>query len=101
MLPFIFQKNFPTLAALTAVSDITSATMRCMKPTSRILQFFSYGYFEDLLAPISFAQNFGFLACVVSKIFTIKSTFATNSVVNQRHCNPIIKIITIKKSIFA
>ena len=40
---------------------------------SRILQFFCYDYFEDRLGPITFAKNFGFLAGVVSKIFSIEN----------------------------
>ena len=48
-------------------------TLHCKKTTSRILQFLCYGYFEDLLAPKTFAENFGFLAGVVSKIFAIKN----------------------------
>ena len=45
-------------------------TLRCLKTTSKILQFFCYDYFEDLLAPATCAKNFDFLADVVSKIFT-------------------------------
>ena len=78
MLHFFSTKIFPTLATLTAVSDTRSTTQRCIKVTSRILQFFCYDYFEDLLASITFAKNFGFLAGVVSKIFANKNTFATN-----------------------
>ena len=48
-------------------------TQHCKKTPSRILQFFCYGYFEDLLAPKTFAENFGFLAGAVSKIFAIKN----------------------------
>ena len=70
-------------ATLTAVSDTISTTLCCMKITSRILQLFCYDYFEDRLAPITFAKNFGFLASVVSKIFGIKNTFATNHKGNQ------------------
>ena len=44
-----------------------------MKTTSRILPSFCYDYFEDILAPITFAKNFGSLANVVSKIFAIKN----------------------------
>ena len=43
-----------------------------MNTTSRILQFFCYNYFEDLLAPITLAKHFGFPAGVVSKIFVIE-----------------------------
>ena len=61
--------------------------------TSQILQF-SYDCFEDLLAPITFAKKFGFLAAVVSKIFAIENELATSR-------NVIIEIITITKSSFA
>ena len=73
----LFSKKFPTLVALTAASDITITTYRCMKTTSRILQFFCYDYFEDLSASIILAKNFGFLAGVVFKIFAIKNALAT------------------------
>ena len=36
-----------------------------MKTTSRILQFFGYDYFEDLLAFTTFAKNFCFPAGVL------------------------------------
>ena len=78
MLPFSVSKSFPAFATLTAISDTTSATLLCMKITSRILQFFGHDYFEDLLASITFAKNFGFLAGVFSKIFANKHTFAAN-----------------------
>ena len=73
-----FLNYFPTLAALTAVSDTTSTTLRCIKITSRILQFFCYDYFKDPLLLITFEKNFGFLAGVVSKTFAVKNVFATN-----------------------
>ena len=74
----------------------------------KILQFFCHDYFEDLLAPITYAKNFGFLADVFSKIFANKNALATNrNVLLQQACNNlatnrnvIIEIITIKKSIF-
>ena len=44
-----------------------------MKTMSRNLQFFCYDYFEDLVALITFATNFGFLAGVISKIFAIEN----------------------------
>ena len=47
-----------------------------MKTTSRISQFFSYDYFEDLLAPITLAKNFLLFSCAVSKIFAIENAFA-------------------------
>ena len=46
--------------------------LRCMKTTLRILQFFCLD-FENLLAPITFAKNFGFLAGIVYKIFAIEN----------------------------
>ena len=80
MLGYIFFKEkFSTLATLTAVSDITSTILHCMKTLPRILQFFCYENFKELLAPITFAKNFGLLASVVSKIIT----FATNNNGNQ------------------
>ena len=79
MVRFFFYKSFPTPATLTALSDTTSTTtLRCMKIMPRILQFFCYDYFEDLLALITCAKNSGFLAGVASKIFANKNTFATN-----------------------
>ena len=50
-----------------------------MKATSRILQFFCYDYFEDVLAPITFAQNFGFLAGVFSKIFATENALQSKT----------------------
>ena len=50
---FFSEKKFSTLAALTIVSDITSTTLRCVKTTSRILQFLCWDYVENLLAPIA------------------------------------------------
>ena len=44
-----------------------------MQTTSRILQFFCYVSFKDLLALIIFAKNLSFLAGVVSKIIVIKT----------------------------
>ena len=44
-----------------------------MKTTSRILQFFCYNYFDDLLAPTTLAKIFGFFASVVSKIFAVEN----------------------------
>ena len=95
-----FLKKFSTLAVLTAVSDTTSTTLRCMKITLRLLQFF-YDYFEDLLALITFAKSFSFLAGVVFKIFVIKNVFQTKHNLNQYDCYILNEIFTIKKSIFA
>ena len=50
-----------------------------MEATSKILQFFCYNYFEDALAPIVFAQNFGFLAGIVSKIFAIENALQSKN----------------------
>ena len=96
MLCFFFWKGFPTLATLTAVSDTTITTLRCMKITSRNLQFFCYDYFEDLLASITFAKNFGFLAGVVSKIFAEQTT----TIIINYDCQILNEIFTIEKSIF-
>ena len=82
LLLFFSAKDLPTLAALIIVSNITSTTnyiLRCMKATSRILQFFCYDYFEYVLAPITFTQNFGFLAGVVSKIFAIENALQSKN----------------------
>ena len=46
---------------------------------SRIMQFCCYGYFDDLLAPITFAKNFGFPARIVYKIFKIKNAFQSKN----------------------
>ena len=70
------------LAALAAVSDTTITTLRFMKKTSKILQFYCNDYFKDLLAPKTFARFFSFLAVVVSKIFAIENAFATNCSIN-------------------
>ena len=40
---------------------------------------FCYDYFEDVLAPITFAPNFGFLAGVVSKIFAIENALQSKN----------------------
>ena len=52
-----------------------------MKTTSRqeFCKFFCYDYFEDLLVPITFTKNFGFLAGVVSKMFAIESTLQSKN----------------------
>ena len=44
-----------------------------MKQCLEFCNFFRYDYFEDLLAPITFANYFGFPAGVVSKIFAIEN----------------------------
>ena len=56
MLLFFCKINFSILVALIAVLDIASTILHYMKTASRILQFFCYDYFEDLLAPIAFAK---------------------------------------------
>ena len=53
---FLSEKNFPTLAALAADSAITITTLRLMKIPSKVLQFFGYGNFEDLLARVTVAK---------------------------------------------
>ena len=50
-----------------------------MKTTFRIFQVVCYDYFEDLLAPLTFAKKFGFLAGVVSKIFTIENALQSKN----------------------
>ena len=50
-----------------------------MKTTSKTLDFFCYDCFEDLLAPITFAKNFGFLAGVVSRIFAIENALQSKN----------------------
>ena len=64
---------------------LASTTLRCMKITSKILQFFCYDYFEDLLASITSAKNFGFVAAVVSKTFAIKNVLEINHSVIVTH----------------
>ena len=54
-------------------------TLCCIKTTSRTLQFFWYDYFENLLAPITFAKKFGFLAGVASKTFPIESALQSKN----------------------
>ena len=78
MVRFFCLEKFSDACHVTALSDSPSSTLRCMKIASRILQFICYDYFEDLLASITFAKNFGFLAGVASKIFGNKNTFTTN-----------------------
>ena len=55
-----------------------------MKRTSKILQIFSYDCFEDGLARITFAKNFGFLAGLVFKMFAIENALQSN---NHFLCN--------------
>ena len=78
MVRFFCLEQFSDACRVTALSATTSTTLQCIKITSRILQFFCYDYFEDLLASIAFAKNFGFLAGVASKIFANKNPFTTN-----------------------
>ena len=97
MLILFSKKKFPTLVALTAVSDITVTTLCCMKTTSRIFQFSCYDHFQDFSAPITYAKKFGFLAGVVCKIFAIKNALATNrNVLLQQNHNVITEIIQAK-----
>ena len=67
---------------------------------ARILQFFGFDYFENLLA-LLLQKNFFCKKCRLSswcsfQNFCIKSPFATNRNVNRYHCNVIIEIFTIK-----
>ena len=75
---FFQKKFFSMLATLAAVSDTTIPTLHFMQKVSKILQFYCFDYFKDLLTPITFAKIFGFLAVVVSKIFAIENAFASN-----------------------
>ena len=87
MVRFFCLEKFSNAATLTTLSDTTSTTLRCMKITSRILQSFCYDYFEDLLASITFAKNFGFLAGVASKISVLKIRLQqTTTVINNYDC---------------
>ena len=43
------------------------------------MEFFCYNYFEDLLAPTTFAKTFGFLTGVVSKIFAIENALQSKN----------------------
>ena len=50
-----------------------------MKTMFRILQFFCYDYFEDLLAPVIYTKKFSFLAGVVSKTFAIENALQSKN----------------------
>ena len=54
-------------------------TLCCMRTTSRISQFFCYDFVEDILALVTFAKNFGFLAGAVSKIFAIENALQSKN----------------------
>ena len=73
------EKNFPILAALTAVSNITSTNPALHEDSVKNFAIFCYDYCEDLLAPITFAKKFGFLAGVVSKIFAIENALQSKN----------------------
>ena len=89
MLLFFSKKNFSSIVALTAVSDITQVLYPALyKDNIKNFEVFYHDYFEDLLAPITFAKDFGFLAGVASKIFAIENALSTN-------CCVMIRIITI------
>ena len=70
-----------------------------MKATSRILQFFCYDYFEDLLAPTAFANRFCFpagFATFAKKICKNPTAFA------KKFCFPAgvdFKIFAIKNAL--
>ena len=87
------------LAALTAASNTTSTALH--ENNVKNFAIFLLCLFEDLLASITFAKNFGFLAVVDFKIFAIKNAFATNRNVNRYDCYVLNEILTNKKSIFA
>ena len=86
---FFLRKNFPRLPHLPLfqISQVLYYPLLHEDNIKSFAIFFCYDYFEDLLAPTTFAKNFGFLAGVVSKIFVIKNALATN-------CYVTIEIIT-------
>ena len=63
--------------------------------TSMILQFVDYGYFEELLAPITFAKKFGFLAGVVSKYSRLKMHYNQKINFCVMHLEKIIYYVTL------
>ena len=74
------KKNFPTLVALTAVSKIQVQLYPAMHEYSvKNFAIFCYNYFEDLFAIMTFAKNFGFLANLVSKIFSIANALQSKN----------------------
>ena len=79
MLRFL-KKNFPPYRVKSCFKyHKYYFTLRCMKTTPRIFQFFCYDNFVELLAAITCAKNFYFLAGVVSKIFAIESALQPNN----------------------
>ena len=66
-----------------------------MKTTSRILQLFCYDYFEDLLARITFAKNFGFLAGLVSKYSQLKMHYNQKLNFCVMHLEKVIYYVTL------
>ena len=89
------EKNFPTLTEFTAVSDITSTTLCCMKVTSRILKLFRYDYFEDLLTARTFVKKIGFPVGVVSKIFAIENALQSKNQYCVMHLEKVIYYVTL------
>ena len=79
VLSFFSEKYFPTLAALTSVSNVTSTTIPCAALQHQNFAIFCNNYFEDLVAFITFAKNFGFLAGVVSETFVIENALQSKT----------------------
>ena len=70
-----------------------------MKTTSKISQFFCYDYFENLLAPITFANIFGSLAVVVSKIFAIEDALQSKNQLLRNALEKVIYYFTLAKQL--
>ena len=70
-----------------------------MKTTSKISQFFCYDYFENLLAPITFANIFGSLAGVVSKIFAIEDALQSKNQLLRNALEKVIYYFTLAKQL--
>ena len=69
------EKKIFMLVTLSAVADITSTTVN-EDNVKNFEIFFLLWYFEDLLASITFAKKFNFLAGIVSKLLAIENAFA-------------------------
>ena len=56
---------------------------------------FGYKYFEDLLALITFAKNFGVSADVVSKIFEVENTLQSKINFRVMHLQKVIYYVIV------
>ena len=56
---------------------------------------FCYKYFEDLLALITFAKNFGVSADVVSKIFAVENTLQSKINFRVMHLQKVIYYVIV------